>query len=81
MIVSPEAFLNQPDGENFVRVAGTLTLTDRVDGCIGFALCKGDEALNSHLIEAFAATMQGGSYGKTAATYAECDNIPLQARQ
>lgn len=79
-VVSAEAFLNQPEGAGFEQVADTITLTDSVDGGVGIAMRKGDDALRSRVNEALAGIIEDGSYATMAAAYFDFDITPPHAR-
>lgn len=79
-VVSAEAFLKQPEGKGFAQVGETLTLTGGVDGGVGIAMRKGDEALKTRVNEALAAIMADGSYARMAGQYFDFDITPPHAR-
>lgn len=79
-VVSAEAFLNTPQGEGFDQVGETITLTDSVDGGVGIAMRKGDEALRLRVNEALAQIMADGSYATMAEAYFDFDITPPHAR-
>ncbi|WP_019954380.1 transporter substrate-binding domain-containing protein [Yoonia vestfoldensis] len=80
-VVSAEAFLNQPEGEGFAQVGEPITLTDGVDGGVGIAMRKGDNALRTRVNEALAAIMADGTYDEMASAYFDFDIMPVGARQ
>ncbi len=80
-VVSAEAFLNQPEGEGFAQIGETITLTDGVDGGVGIALRKGDDALRTRVNDALAAIMADGTYDEMASAYFDFDIMPIGARQ
>lgn len=80
-VVSAEAFLNQPEGEGFAQIGETITLTDGVDGGVGIAMRKGDDALRTRVNDALAAIMADGTYDEMASAYFDFDIMPIGARQ
>ncbi|MDM7458671.1 MAG: transporter substrate-binding domain-containing protein [Paracoccus sp. (in: a-proteobacteria)] len=79
-VVSAEAFLNTPQGEGFAQVGETITLTDSVDGGVGIAMRKGDDALRTRVNEALAEIMADGTYATMAEAYFDFDITPPHAR-
>ncbi|NBN63145.1 transporter substrate-binding domain-containing protein [Pannonibacter tanglangensis] len=79
-VVSGEAFLKQPEGKGFAQVGDTLFLTDSVDGGVGIAVRKGEEALKQKINAALATIMKDGSYGEMAGQYFDFNIMPRSAR-
>jgi lysine-arginine-ornithine-binding protein len=80
-VVSAVAFLDQAEGEGFAQVGEPITLTDGVDGGVGIAMRKGDDALRTRVNEALAEIMADGTYAEMAAVYFDFDITPPGARQ